>query len=165
MADLHLVSAPAGTVRESLASSPIRVVLAENHSLLRSSLRALLDSEESIEVIAETDDLGSALRHASEGRPHVLVLDLGMLGDAARGMIGKLRGRAPDTQVVILTMQESPVVAQHVLGAGALGFVLKDQADVELAPAVRAAARGVEYVSPRVAARLDAVLRRSLAEK
>ncbi len=152
MADLHLVSLPADGVLESLASSPIRVVLGEDHALLCRSLRVLLDAEEGIEVVAEADDLESVLRQVRE-RPHVLVLDLGMLGDAARETIGKLRGRAPDTQVVLLTMHESPVVAQHMLAAGALGFVLKDQADTELAPAVWAAAHGEEYVSPRVAAR------------
>jgi DNA-binding NarL/FixJ family response regulator len=62
-------------------------------------------------------------------------------------------------------MHESPVLAQHVLASGALGVVLKDRADGELAQAVRAAARGEEYVSPRVADRLDAALRRALVEE
>jgi DNA-binding NarL/FixJ family response regulator len=163
MADLHLVSARADEARDR-PGAPIRVVLAEDHALLRSSLRVLLDAEDGIEVVAEADDLESALGHVRE-RPHVLVLDRGMVGDAARETIGKLRARAPETQVVLLTMDESPVVAQHVLASGALGVVLKDQADGELAPAVRAAARGEECVSPRISARLDAALRRSLTEK
>jgi two-component system, NarL family, response regulator NreC len=164
MADLHLVPAPAAAkARESLARSPIRVVLAEDHALLRSSLRALLDAEEGVEVVAEADDLESAARHVAAA-PLVLVLDLGMLDGSAREGIGKLRARAPGTQVVLLTMDESPVVAQYVLAGGALGFVLKDRADEELALAVRAAARGEEYVSPRVAARLDAAVSGSLGE-
>jgi two-component system response regulator NreC len=77
--------------------------------------------------------------------------------------IGKLRERVPDTQIVVLTMDDSPVFAQRAIAAGALGFVLKDLADGDLPQAVRAAARDEEYVSPRVAARLDA-LQRSLTE-
>lgn len=152
MAALHLVSGAADEARESSPRSPIRVVLAEDHALLRSSLGVLLDAEEGVEVVAEAGDLESAVRHVGAA-PHVLVLDLGMLGGSAREVIGKLRARARGTQVVLLTMDESPVLAQYVLAAGALGFVLKDRADEELALAVRAAARGEEYVSPRVAAR------------
>ncbi len=163
MANLHLVSAPAGEAWESLVSSPIRVVLAEDHVLLRSSLRVLLDAAEGVEVVAEAGDLESAVRRLGAA-PHVLVLDLGMLGGSAREGIAKLRARAPATQVVLLTMDESPVLAQYLLAGGALGFVLKDRADEELAVAVRAAARREEYVSPRVAARLNAALRGSLAD-
>lgn len=164
MAELRLVSTPA-EARESSTHSPIRIVLAEDHALLRSSLRVLLDGEEGIEVIAETDDLEAALRHVRDEGPHVLVLDLGMISGAARETIVELRAQAPGTQLVILTMHESPLIAQHVLAAGALGLVLKDQADGELAPAVRAAARGAQSVSPRVADRLAAALRSSLAEQ
>jgi DNA-binding NarL/FixJ family response regulator len=66
---------------------------------------------------------------------------------------------------VLLTLEESPVLAQHVLTCGALGYVLKDRADAELADAVRAAARGERYISPRVADRLSAVLRLALTEQ
>ena len=84
-------------------------------------------------------------------------------GDSSLETIGKLREQAPDTQIVVLTMDENPVFAQRALACGAVGFVLKDVADGELPQAVRAAARGEEYVSPRVAARLDA-LHRSLTD-
>jgi len=162
MADLHLVAAPADETRKP---SPIRIVLAEGHALLRGSLRMLLDAEDGIHVVAEADDLESARRHVHAGRPHVLLLDLRMMGDVVRETIAKLRARAHETQLVILTMDESPVIAQHLLACGALGVVLKDQANSELAPAVRAAACGEQYISPRIAARLKAALRRSLTEK
>jgi two-component system, NarL family, response regulator NreC len=92
----------------------------------------------------------------------VLVLDLRIQG-ASNEAIGELRERAPETQLVVLTMSDSPVFAQHALACGALGFVLKELADGELPQAVRAAASGSEYVSPRVAPRLEA-LRRSLTD-
>ena len=163
MAALHLVSASVGVEKPS-PPSPIRVVLAEDHALLRESLRLLLDATEGIEVVAEADDLESALRQVGE-RPHVLVLDLGMLSGSVRESIATLRARAPATDVVVLTMEESPVVVQHLLACGAQGFVLKDRADDELPGAIRAAARGEQYVSPRVAERLDDALRRALTEE
>lgn len=163
MADLHLVSAPVEPT-EPAPPSPIRVVLAEDHALLRKSLRLFLDAEEGVEVIGEAEDVESALRQVGE-RAHVLVLDLGMLSGPAREAIGELRVRAPSTQVVLLTMDESPAVAQHVLACGAHGLVLKDRADDDLPRAIRAAARAEQYLSPLIAERMDGALPRSLAQE
>jgi len=160
---LHLAPSPTETDLNPALPSPIRVVLADDHILMRRSLRLLLDGEEGIEVIAEADNLASAVRHVHGHKPHVLVLDLRMPGGSSIETISKLRERAPDTQVVVLTMEDNPVFAQRALASGALGFVLKEVADGELPQAVCAAARGEEYVSPRVAARLDA-LHRSLTD-
>jgi two-component system, NarL family, response regulator NreC len=160
---LRLAPSPAGTASVVFAASTIRVVLADDHALMRRSLRLLLDGEEGIEVIAEADELASAVRHVHDHQPRVLVLDLRMPGGSSVETIGKLRERVPDTQIVVLTMEDNPVFAQRALASGALGFVLKELADSELPQAVRAAASGEEYVSPRVAARLDA-LRRSLTD-
>jgi two-component system response regulator NreC len=71
--------------------------------------------------------------------------------------IRRLRAQVPDTEIVVLTMEESPAFAQQALDAGAVGFVVKDHADHELPLAVRQALRGDEYVSPRLATRLDAL--------
>ena len=156
-AHLHLAPSPPGTGAIVSAESPIRVILADDHSLIRRSLRLLLDGEEGVEVIAEAVDLASVVRLVHNRRPHVLVLDLSMPDGSSIETIGKLREQVPDTQIVVLTMDDSPVFAQRSHAAGALGFVLKDLADGELPEAVRAAARGEEYVSPRVAPRLDAM--------
>ena len=139
----------------------IRVVVADDHALMRRSLRLLLESEKNIEVIAEADDLTGAVAHVHGHRPHVLVLDLGMSDMSSLQTVGQLRERVPDTQIVIVTMEENPAFAQRALAAGALGFVSKDRADTDLPEAVRAAARDEEYLSPSVAARL-AALHRSL---
>jgi two-component system, NarL family, response regulator NreC len=163
MADLHLVPVPIEP-GEPAPSAPVRVILAEDHALLLSGLRMLLDTDEGVEVVAEADGLELAVHRVHGEQPDVLGLDLGMLDGSVRETIRKLRARAPGMQVVILTMDESPVVAQHLLAGGALGVVLKDQADGDLVPAIRATACGEAYVSPRVAARPDAVLRRSLTE-
>lgn len=142
------------------ASDPIRVVLANRHALMRSGLRQLLAEEQDIEVVAEAEDLAAAMGQVRSVHPHVLVLDLSMPGGSVLQALGELGERAPDTQIVVLTMNESAAFAQQALAA-ATGVVLKDHADSELTDAVRLAARGEEYVSPRVAERLQ-VLRHSL---
>jgi two-component system, NarL family, response regulator NreC len=159
---LHLAPALTETDADVSAAASIRVVLADDHALMRHSLRLLLEGEDGIEVIAEAEDLTSALSHVHAQKPHVLVLDLSIPGGSSIETIGNLRERAPQTQIVVLTMKDSPVFAQHALSSGALGFVLKELADSELPRAVRAAASGREYISPGVAVRLDA-LRASFA--
>jgi two-component system response regulator NreC len=146
------------------ATLPVTVVLADDHKLMRRSLRLLLDGEEGVEVIAEASDLDSVMHRVQSERPQVLVLDLGLPDGSSIEAIGQLRERAPETQIVALTMEDSPVFAQRALAAGALGFVAKELADDELPQAVRAAARGEEYISPRMAPRLDAI-GRSLTEE
>jgi two-component system response regulator NreC len=128
------------------------VVLADDHALMRRSLRWLLDREVGVEVVGEADDLTMVMRHVHDRRPHVLVLDLSMPGGSSIDAITRLREEVPSTEIVVLTMEDSPGFAQQALDAGAIGFVLKDFADVELNRAVRAAARGGQYVSPRVTA-------------
>jgi len=142
---------------------PIRVVLADDHVLMRRSLRLLLDSEEDVEVVAEAADHSAAARHVHGHSPDVLVLDLRMNDGAGIEAVRSFSERAPGTRTVVLTMEDDPVFAQRALTAGAVAFVAKDLADAELPAAVRAAARGEEYVSPRAAARLDA-LHRSLTD-
>ncbi|MGO9247653.1 MAG: response regulator transcription factor [Solirubrobacteraceae bacterium] len=140
------------------ARSPIRVVLADDHDLVRSSVRRLLDGEEDVEVIAEAGDLAGAVRHVQDHRPCVLVLDLMLPDGSSLQAIGPLRERVPATRIVVMTMENSPAFAQSVLAAGAAGFVSKELADGELVQAVRAAALGERYVSPRVASRLGDAL-------
>jgi two-component system, NarL family, response regulator NreC len=135
----------------------ISVLIADDHAAVRRALRLLLDGEDDVEVIAEVSDHADVVEHARSAQPHVLVLDLDLPGGASIHTIGRLRRQAPDAQVVLLTMEESPVFAQQALAAGALGIVAKHHADGELPAAVRSAVRGELYVSPSIAARLDAL--------
>lgn len=153
---LHLAPDVAGSARPEF---PIRVVLADDHAVVRRSLRLLLDNEQGVEVIAEAVDLSTVVSYVYAHRPHVLVLDLRLPNGSSIETIRRLREQVPETEVVVLTMEESPMFAQNALDAGAVGFVLKDRADTELPAAVRRAARGEEYVSARVGAGLQALRR------
>ena len=155
---LHLVT---GGDRGHLAQPrlSIRIVLAEDHIAVRRNLKALLDREEGMTVVSEAADLQTAARNVHGDRPHVLVLDLEMPGGSSLETVARLRCLAPDTEIVVLTMEPSPILARRALETGAAGFVLKDRADDELPQAIRTAAAGGEYVSPRVTDGLDALRR------
>jgi two-component system response regulator NreC len=136
----------------------IRVVVADDHQLVRRGLREVIEAEEGLELLAEAGDAAAAAREVKgSGEPHVLVLDLFMPGGSSIETISMLRERAPETQIVVMTMSESPVFAQRALAAGAIGYIAKELADQELPKAIRAAARGEQYISPQVASRLESL--------
>jgi DNA-binding NarL/FixJ family response regulator len=140
---------------------PIRVVLAEDHIRMRRSLRLLLDSEHGVLVVAEAADIPTAARHVLDHRPQVLVLDMGMAAQDASAGLGRsgleltsfVRTAAPETQVVLMTMQEHPGLVRRALEAGAVGLVRKDLAESELPEAVRAAASGAVYARQHLSGR------------
>jgi two-component system response regulator NreC len=137
-----------------VASELIRLVLADDHAVVRSGLRMLLNSEPDFEVVAEASDIESARRYVRGHHPSVLVLDLNMPGDSSLEAIPAIRKESPDTQIVVLTMQQEPAFAREALGAGALGYVLKEAADDELVEAIRCAAVGENYLNPKLGARM-----------
>jgi two-component system response regulator NreC len=132
---------------------------------MRRSLRMLLDGENDLEVIAEAEDLAAVVRHLGSHRQPVVVLGLSMTGGSVGETIGQLRTHTPHAQIVVLTMDESPALAQRALAAGALGFVVKDLADRELPQAIREAAQGRQCVSPKIASRLGALDRALVEDK
>lgn len=142
---------------ERADGASIRIVLAEDHAVVRRNLRQLLDREDGVDVVAEAEDLSSATGHVHGLLPRVLVLDLEMHDGSSIDAVRSLRTSVPETEIVVVTMETSPVFAQQAIDAGAVGFVRKDRAETELPVAVRLAARGEEYVSPEVASGLDAL--------
>lgn len=134
--------------------TPITVVLADDHKVVRSGLRLLLESERQFDVVGETGDVAGTIEAVTELHPRVLVLDLNMGGESALDAIPQLRTEAPETQIVVLTMQDNPAFARAALRAGALGYVLKDAADSELMSAVELAAGGHTYLNAELGARL-----------
>jgi len=132
----------------------IRIVLADDHAVVRSGLRMVLETESDLEVVAEAGDVESARRYVRGHHPDVLVLDLNMPGGSSLEAIPLIREESPKTQIVVLTMQQEPAFAREALGGGALGYVLKEAADEELVEAVRRAAAGESYLTPRLGARI-----------
>jgi two-component system, NarL family, response regulator NreC len=140
----------------SSSGSSIRVVIADDHAVVRRGLRQVLEAEKGFEVVAEAADLETARRYTRGHRPDVLVLDLNMPGGSSLEGIPEIRAECPETQIVVLTMQNEPAYARHALGAGALGYVLKESAESELVEAIRRAAAGDTYLNPRLGARVAA---------
>jgi two-component system, NarL family, response regulator NreC len=154
MTDEDASAIDAASVDADSSAAAIRLVLADDHAVVRSGLRMLLDSESDFEVVAEASDIEAARRYVRGHHPQVLVLDLNMPGGSSLEAIPILRQESPDTQIVVLTMQQEAVFAREALGAGALGYVLKEAADDELVEAVRNAAAGERYLNPKLGARI-----------
>jgi two-component system response regulator NreC len=138
------------------AAAPIRIVLADDHPVVRRGLRMLLDDEPDFEVVAEAGDVEEARRFVHGHHPAVLVLDLNMPGGPSIAAIPSIRAEFPETHIVVLTMQQETAYARAALAAGATGYVLKQAADSELVEAVRLAAAGERYLNPRLGARVAA---------
>jgi two-component system, NarL family, response regulator NreC len=154
----HLRLAAAAAVAPARDALPaIRVVVGDDHSLVRRGLRLLLEREPGVEIVAEASDIPNTLRHVHGHRPHVLVFDLSMPNASTIDAIGRLREQAPGTEIVVLAMEDDPAFAQQALDAGAIGYVLKDVAGDDLPKAVRSAARGERFVSQRANALLTAM--------
>ncbi|MDP9188005.1 MAG: response regulator transcription factor [Actinomycetota bacterium] len=134
----------------------ISVVLADDHAVVRSALRMLLETEDGIEVVAEASDAASAIRYVGGHRPAVLILDINMPGGSGLAAIPEIRSSCPETQIVVLTMQDETSAARQALQAGVLGYILKEAASEELVKAVRLAAEGRTYLQPELGARLAA---------
>ncbi|CAB4927547.1 unannotated protein [freshwater metagenome] len=137
------------------AARTVRLVLADDHEVVRAGLRLLLDAEPGFEVVAEAGDVEGAVRYTRGHKPDVLVLDLNMPGSLTSiDAIPQIAEASPATRVVILTMQDDPAFARSALQAGAIGYVLKEAADDELIAAIHRAADGEPYLNPRLGAAL-----------
>jgi two-component system response regulator NreC len=136
---------------------PIRIVLADDHAVVRTGLRLLLDGEDGFEVVAEAGDVDGALRAVLGHKPDVLVLDLNMPGEqSSLEALTIIPERFAGTRTVVLTMQDDPEFVRQALRAGAAAYVLKEAADSELVEAVRRAAAGETYLDPTLGAKLAA---------
>ncbi len=133
---------------------PIRIALADDHTLVRRALRVLLEAEPDFEVVAEGENAEEAVRYVRGHKPDVLLLDVNLPDQTGPKTIPQVQEASPDTRIVMLTMQSEPAFAREALQAGAVGYVLKDAVDDQLVEAVRLAAHGKTYVQPEMGARL-----------
>ena len=134
----------------------IRIVIADDHAIVRRGLRMLLDGEPDFEVVAEADNAEAARRYVHGHHPDVLVLDINMPGGSSLDTVPTIRSESPETQIVVLTMQDEAAYARQAMRAGVLGYVLKEAADEELVESVRRAAAGQSYLNPKLGARVAA---------
>ncbi|MDX6676493.1 MAG: two-component system, NarL family, response regulator NreC [Solirubrobacteraceae bacterium] len=138
------------------SAAAIRIVLADDHAVVRRGLELLLGAEEDFEVVASVGDVEAAIRTTRGHKPDVLVLDLNMPGGSSLEAIPKIREASPGTAIAVLTMQNEPAFARQAMSAGARAYVLKEAAGDELVEAVRRAAAGETYLNPQLGARMAA---------
>ena len=132
----------------------IRVILADDHAVVRRGVRALLEEAPDIEVVAEAADGHQALALVEDKKPHLLVTDISMPGMTGLELASHITRDFPSTRVLILSMHKEKEYATKALAAGAGGYLLKDAGDAECEAAVRAVARGESYLSPCVSGHL-----------
>ena len=134
----------------------IRVIVVDDHTLVRSGLRLMLEAEEDITVEDESGTADEAVRLARLHKPDVVLLDVVMPGRSGLDAVAEIKEAAPKAEVLVLSMQDDPSYVREAFAAGSSGYVLKDAADTELVTAVREVAAGRRYVHPTLGARLAA---------
>lgn len=132
----------------------IRVLIVDDHAVVRSGLRLLLDAEEDIEVVAEAGTVREAVLEARSAKPDVILMDVVMPGKSGIEGVADVLKEAPKAKVLVLSMQDDPRYVREAFAVGATGYVLKEAADSELVAAVREVAGGGRYVHPALGARL-----------
>jgi len=128
----------------------IRVLLAEDHTIVRKGLRSLLDAEPGIEVIDEAEDGREAVQKAQQLRPDVVLMDITMPGLNGLEATRQIKKRFPEVKVLVLTVHAGEEYVLQVLRAGASGYLVKQTAPRELVSAIRAAYRGDSFLSPSI---------------
>jgi DNA-binding NarL/FixJ family response regulator len=136
-----------------MSGTTIRVLIAEDHQLLREGIRSLLRGEADIEVVAEASDGLEALQRAAEVGPDLVVMDAGLPGLSGIEATRRLRDSRPELPVLVLSMHDDPQTVDQALHAGARGYVLKGLGVADLCQAIRAVHRGEFYLSPQLAER------------
>jgi two-component system response regulator NreC len=139
-----------------MTAPPIRVLIVDDHAVVRSGLKLLLDAEPDIEAVGEAENGSRALFEAIELKPDVVLMDLVMPEAGGLESMPSLLQSVPDTRVLVLSMQDDPRYVREAFAAGASGYPLKEAADVELVAAIRAVAAGERYVHPTLGARMVA---------
>lgn len=136
------------------ANGEITIVLADDHEIVRSGIRMVLEAQPDMTVVAEAGDGDDAVRYALGHKPTILVLDLNMPKVSGLDAIPRIQIASPKTAVIVLTMQAEPGFARQALRSGAKGYVVKQSAASELVGAIRSVIDGGTYVNPSLGARL-----------
>lgn len=142
--------------------SPIRVLLADDHTLMREGVRRILSADGGIEVVGEVGDGQAAVAETLARQPDVAVLDITMPGGGGLEAARQIRRQAPEVRILILSMHLQPEYLLESVRAGAHGYLVKDAAASELVSAVRSVCAGDSYYSAAVSAQMSDLLRRKL---
>jgi len=134
----------------------IRAVVVDDHAVVRTGIKLLLEREDDIEVVGEAGNAKDAIFSARALKPDVILLDVVMPGQSGIEVLPSLLKEAPETKVLVLSMQDDPSYVREAFAAGASGYVLKEAADEEVVAAVREIANGGSYVHPSLGARMVA---------
>jgi DNA-binding NarL/FixJ family response regulator len=145
---------PAPRIRATRASSPIRIVLVEDHAILREGLRALLELESDLEVVGEADEVNGALEAIERLQPHLCITDLALPGRSGIALISELCRLKSSVRMLVLTAHNTEEYIRAALNAGAHGYVLKDSGRADLLQAIHVVVSGGQYLCPSVSARV-----------
>lgn len=145
--------------------SKLRILIADDHTLVRTGLRKILEAQPGWEVVAEAGDGREAIKQTLELMPDVVILDIAMPRLNGVEAVQQIVRRAPNVRVLVLTMYVDEAYVNRTVRAGALGYLLKDSADVDLIRAVTAVSNGKSFFSPAVARIILDEYGRQLSEK
>jgi DNA-binding NarL/FixJ family response regulator len=134
----------------------IRILVVDDHAVVRSGLRMLLGAEEDMEVVGDAGNVREAVFEVRAAKPDVLLLDVTMPDESGIEGLPKLLHESPEMRVLMLSMQDDPSYVREAFAAGARGYVLKEAIDAEVVAAVRDVAAGNRYVHPALGARMVA---------
>lgn len=141
-------------MKNSVASGPIRVVLADDHDLVRSGIKALLGMVEGVEVIAEARDGQELVKLVESLTPDVVMTDISMPGMDGITAIAEIHGRHPEVRMLVLSMYDTVDFVKRAVANGACGYLMKDAPPFELEQAIRSVMATGSYFSPAIAQRL-----------
>ena len=139
---------------KTIVAVTIRVLIVDDHAVLRAGLRMLIDAEEDMETVGEAGNVRDAIFETRSTTPDLVLMDVVMPGESGLEGVPKLLHEQPDLKVLILSMQDDPSYVREAFAAGARGYVLKEAADAEVVAAIREVAAGGRYVHPELGARL-----------
>jgi len=134
----------------------IRVLIVDDHAVVRAGLRMLIDAEEDMETVGEAGDVRAAIFEVRSCKPDLVLMDVVMPGESGLEGLPRLLHERAEMKVLVLSMQDDPRYVREAFAAGAAGYVLKEAADAEVVQAIREVARGGHYVHPELGARLVA---------
>jgi len=134
----------------------VKVLIVDDHAVVRAGLRMLVDAEEDMETVGEAGSVRDAIFEARSGKPDLILIDVLMPGESGLEGVPKLIKEHPDVKILVLSMEDDPRYVREAFAAGARGYVLKEAADAELVAAIREVASGGRYVHPELGARLVA---------